>query len=624
MVHTRRRTLLTAIICVGTVACAGSDRADQDVDLSPASWAAGELETFQRLQETYGEAAPQLETDSAMIAGITAALAVRSGYEALRQGGSAADAALTTTFAEIVLTAGSSVTYAGEMVMLYYEAEAGRVHSMSATFNTLLGEDDPMSIPPQGTPSGRATLVPGVMAGLGAAHERFGRLPWAALVGPAVHFAEEGFRVDSRRQALIDARFEPITRFPEGRAIFLKEDGAPYREGDWFRQPALGATLRRVAAEGADYFYTGDWAHRLVEMVQREGGRMTLEDLSAYEVEWSDAAHAPFRGFDVYGPALPSYGGVNLLEALELADRAGLGDGPLPDESPETLYAMLTIAQMADMLSPPLIGSFPPAELLRAGLPDADLSAAGRLSDSTADRIWAAVETDGWPDFVQRLALARSGDSEAVENLVAGFGRRQAATDSSESEPPRHTAGIVVFDSRGDVAVLLHSINSSHWGDTGLFVDGVSIPDAGAFQQELIAAVGPGNRVPEWDTPTIVLRDGSPFLGSVSIGAAYHEVNVQNVLHVLAWGLDPGAALDRPQIRKKWPYHLPLRQPTGPGEFDRGLLEAVRALGMDLQIPEDPAGVGFGGYWAGIRVDPGTGRLQGARSRPQNGRVLGY
>jgi gamma-glutamyltranspeptidase/glutathione hydrolase len=233
------------------------------------------------------------------------------------------------------------------------------------------------------------------------------------------------------------------------------------------------------------------------------------------------------------------------------------------------------------------------------------------------------MQGEDWGAFVAALGLARSGDSEAVENLVAGFGRRRPVADSSSS-PPRHTAGIVVFDERGDVAVVLHSINSSHWGDTGLFVDGVSIPDAGAFQQELIAAVGPGQRVPEWDTPTIVLRDGRPFLGSVSIGAAYHEVNVQNVLAVLGHGLDPRSALDRPQIRKKWPYDQPLRQPTGPGEFARSILESVQTLGMDLVIPDDPGGAGFGGYWAGVRVDPETGRLQGARSRPQNGFVIGY
>lgn len=141
--------------------------------------------------------------------------------------------------------------------------------------------------------------------------------------------------------------------------------------------------------------------------------------------------------------------------------------------------------------------------------------------------------------------------------------------------------------------------------------------------RSLLAAVGPGARVPEWDTPTIVLRGGVPVLGCVSIGAAYHEVNVQNLIAALAFDMDPQAALELPQLRKKWPYDQPLRQPTGDGQFDRDLLEAVRDLGMDLEIVEDAATAGFGGYWVGVRRDPGTGQLQGARSPSQNGHVIG-
>ncbi|MFV1988563.1 MAG: gamma-glutamyltransferase, partial [Gemmatimonadota bacterium] len=442
MPHLRTASLIALSCATLFMACAPSDPVSEagPTDLSPASWGGAQLERFRALQATYGEPQALVESERAMIVGITAALAVRSGYEALRQGGSAADAALTTTFAEIVLTAGSSVTYAGEMVMLYYEAATGRVHSMSATYNTVLGENDPMSIPPQGTPSGRATLVPGVMAGLGAAHERFGRLPWAEIVEPAIHFAEEGFEIDARREQLIDARFEPITRFPEGRAIFLKDDGTPYREGDWFRQPKLAATLRRVADEGSDYFYRGEWAQDLVAAVQREGGRMTLEDLESYEAIWSEPAHTTFRGFDVYGAGLPSYGGVNLVEALNIAEAADLADLGEPSRSAQGLFRLMQIAQLADMLSPPMIGSFSPGAVIHDRLPGADLSAAGRMTKETAALIWESMRQSTWQEFTRDIGLARSGDSEAVENLVAGFGRRRAAADST-SEPPRHTAG---------------------------------------------------------------------------------------------------------------------------------------------------------------------------------------
>ena len=115
---------------------------------------------------------------------------------------------------EIALTTGSPVTLAGEMVMLYYDAATSRVHSMSATYNTVLGEDDPLTIPPQGTPSGRATLVPGVAAGIASAHERFGVIPWASLFEPAIYFAEHGFEVNPSRAAQFESRGRVITRYP--------------------------------------------------------------------------------------------------------------------------------------------------------------------------------------------------------------------------------------------------------------------------------------------------------------------------------------------------------------------------------------------------------------------------
>lgn len=498
VVTTFPRGIVALVAVTSLSAC--SDRAPQAssgeapvrsdrVDLSPASWEAGDLDRFRELQMTFGEAQQLVESDESMIAGITAALAVRAGQEALSQGGSAADAAMTTTLAEIVLTAGSSVTLAGEMVMLYYEAASGQVHSMSATYNSILGEDDPASIPPQGTPSGRATLVPGVMAGVEAAHERFGRLPWASIVEPAIYFAEEGFEVDAARERLIDQRYDVITRYPEGRAIFLKEDGTPYRAGDWFRQPAMAATLRRFAEEGSGYFYRGEWGEHLVAAVQALDGRMTHEDLEAYEAIWSDPVSTSFRGYDVYGAGLPSYGGVNMVEALNVFEAAGGADLGQPDQEPMALLRLMQIAQLADQLSPPLIGSFPPAEVLASGMPGVDLSAESRSRKSTARSIWSFMREAEWANFQRAVAEARAGDSEAVENLTSGFGRRRPSIDTVGTEPPRHTAGVVVFDAYGDVAVVLHSINSSQWGDTGLFVGGVSIPDAGAFQQALIAAV---------------------------------------------------------------------------------------------------------------------------------------
>ena len=90
-----------------------------------------------------------------------------------------------------------------------------------------------------------------------------------------------------------------VTRLPETKQIFTKPDGQVYKTGELFRQPALAETLKKVAAQGSDYIYEGDWARHFVDVVQREGGKMTVDDLSSYRPLWSQPLHLPYRDYDV-------------------------------------------------------------------------------------------------------------------------------------------------------------------------------------------------------------------------------------------------------------------------------------------------------------------------------------
>ena len=647
------RERMSVLSLVGLVALVACDPGGEAFSLSPALWPDGELEMYLELEGTRQDRPPAVEARNVMVAGITSAPAVRAGYEALLQGGSAVDAVMTTTLTEIALTTGSPVTLAGEMVLMYYEAATAQVHSMSATYNTVLGENDPLSIPPQGTPSGRATLVPGVAAGIGSAHRRFGVLPWASLFEPAIYFAEHGFEVNPARAAQIDARGHVLTRYTEGREIFQKDDGTLYAEGDWLTQPAMATTLKNMAAQGTDYFYRGEWAEALVEAVQGIGGHLSMEDMERYRALWAEPVHTTFRDFDLYGAPAPSYGGTHTAEAFNLFELADLPARGHPTSTAESLYWLMQIATLPELLSPPLAGTFLPEGLVDRYLPGVDVSPSGRTSKATAARLWEAMQTDTWVEVHRAVATAREADAATIESLAEGWGRRRSDRDEEEDdiepeepgdgtprEAPRgdgsggagssdqdeaghHTAGIIAVDRAGNMAVVLHSINSSLYGDTGLFVGGISIPDAAAFQQDLVARVGPGQRVPEWDTPTIVLRDGKPYLGSTTIGGGYHEVNIQNLMNVLAFDMAPAEAALQPRIRKKWPTFNPLRQPYGgPGEYSLEILEAVRGMGMDIEPTPLGAPASFGGAWVGVRVDPTTGSLQGART-PGTGAIIG-
>jgi len=127
----------------------------------------------------------------------------------LKAGGSAADAALTTVLAQVALTAGGAVSYAGIFTAVYYDAGSKKVYSPNASWNTPKDETDPRSIPSQGIASGRTALVPGFMAGVQALHDRFGRRPFAELFGPSIWLAEKGLPATAHNRRLAPCPASP-------------------------------------------------------------------------------------------------------------------------------------------------------------------------------------------------------------------------------------------------------------------------------------------------------------------------------------------------------------------------------------------------------------------------------
>src|SRR5262249_37519229 len=181
-----------------------------------------------------------------------------------------------------------------------------------------------------------------------------------------------------------------------------------------------------------------------------------------------------------------------------------------------------------------------------------------------------------------------------------------------------HSDAVVAVDERGNLAALCHSINTTWWGSTGIFVDGVSIPDSASFQQVEIAQAGPGNRLPDVMNPVMVTKDGQPKLASACIGASLHETTIQHLVSVLDFGMAPHEAVDAPVFLNPLPtavdallgwkrkhlrpvgwflYWLAVsvaaalrrprrvlnpRQAIEPHGFSQELVRAVRAMGLDL------------------------------------------
>ena len=326
------------LLAMGSVLLVGAATLprQQAVNLSPAAWPKGE---YQRFIEAQGIDRTEAGVATGQHGAVTVAyngLAARAGLEALKQGGNAMDAALTAALTQVALTAGAPISYFGIMSLVYYDAKTGKVHTMNAEWNTVLGETEPMTIPGslnmgseaglRGTAtSGRTALVGGFMKGVGAAHARFGKLPLKHLFEPAVHVAEQGMPVTVRLAEKFRFRGEDLKRLPETRAIFAKPDGSFPAVGEVFRQPALARTLRAVAAQGTDFMYKGPWAERLVAAVQAEGGKMTLEDLAGYDVIWDEPLIADIGGYQVYTNRPPNLGGVGDDRGAEPGGRGRSG-----------------------------------------------------------------------------------------------------------------------------------------------------------------------------------------------------------------------------------------------------------------------------------------------------------
>lgn len=200
--------------------------------------------------------------------------------------------------------------------------------------------------------------------------------------------------------------------------------------------------------------------------------------------------------------------------------------------------------------------------------------------------------------------------------LVAG---RHAVSE------PKHSAAVVAADKEGNVCSIVHSINAIVWGGTGIFVDGVSIPDSACFQQQVIKSTGLGNRLPDPTNPFLVFRDGKPVLASSSIGSGLHDRTMQCVVSVLDHGMNPKEAVDAPGFLRTDPFaEGGAATLIAEGEFPPEFLKEVEEYGPRLKvIPQEQRSFNDG-FWTGIRIDADSGLLEAADPAYGDSRAEAY
>jgi gamma-glutamyltranspeptidase/glutathione hydrolase len=296
------------------------------------------------------ESAPPVKAKKHMVSSANV-LATKAGLEILRKGGSAIDAAIAT---ELVLTLvePQSSGIGGGAYMLHFSAKNGSVESYDGretapanAFPKMFLDDDGKRLPrKQARLVPQAIGVPGILRMLELAHKKNGKLPWADLFKPAIKLAEDGFRISPRLHRLI-ALHEGLSKFPITKEYFFTKDGNVKKLFSVLKNPALARTLRAIAKDGANVFYTGNIAKAIVAVVNKDGKNpapMTLLDMSGYKAKRSEALCSFYREWLICGAPPSTTGGITVLQIMGM-----LQNFDLPSMNPGSVDAIHLISEAA-------------------------------------------------------------------------------------------------------------------------------------------------------------------------------------------------------------------------------------------------------------------------------------
>jgi len=318
--------------------------------------------------------APQLGTGVRPGVAGPAAVAMPDSFSAdvasavLRSGGNAVDTAVAGAFTLAVTYPEAGNIGGGGFMLAYLDAEAvfldyREIGPAAATRDMYLDANGDVAGDPSLT-GHMAVGVPGTVAGLWAAHQRYGHLRWKDLLTPAIHLAEQGFVVPAQLEQRMHEDQQRLQRVPG----FERHFGA-MRSGVVFRQPELATTLRRIAAAGRDGFYRGRTASLVVDELRRGGGLVSVADLMQYRPVWREPLRVQWQGYEVLSAPPPSSGGFAIIQLLKMKDALAPDFAGLAQNSPQYIHLVAEMekrvfADRAEYLGDPAFVKVPIARLM--------------------------------------------------------------------------------------------------------------------------------------------------------------------------------------------------------------------------------------------------------------------
>jgi gamma-glutamyltranspeptidase / glutathione hydrolase len=503
----------------------------------PAALKAQQAAPQAPVEQSSGIPAAQVATGSHGMVASQEERATRIGLAVLERGGNAVDAAVAVGFALAVTLPRAGNIGGGGFMLIHAAGQSANVAidyreaaPAATTANVFLGADHEAD-PAKSRNSGLGVGVPGTVAGLSLAHQRFGsgKFTLEDLIAPAVRLARDGIAIDSDLFDSLQRGQQRLAQWPSTARIFLNPQGGAPAWGDRLVQPELAEVLETIGREGPRAFYVGPIADRIVASVREAGGLMTRGDLENYAPIVRDPVYGTYRGYEVVSMPPPSSGGVHLIEMLNILEGF-------------------------------------PSSLIRSGSAAALHLEVEAMKLAYADRAMYLGDRDSVDVPLDRL-ISKSHAAELRRKID-----ETSATPSRELAPEivvppgGNTTHFSIVDNAGNAVANTYSLNFNF--GLGLVAEGTGIllnnelddfaakagaPNAFGLIGGAANAPGPGKRPLSSMTPTIVFKDGRLVLATGAPGGSRIITTVlQIILNTIDGEMPIGAAVSAPRLHHQW------------------------------------------------------------------------
>ncbi|MEP6590341.1 MAG: gamma-glutamyltransferase [Gemmatimonadota bacterium] len=506
------------------------------------------------------------------------------GRDIMKRGGNAVDAAVAVGFALTVVHSQAGNIGGGGFMMI--RTRDGRSFALDYRETAPAKATRDMYLDAKGEPSDKSVYgslaagVPGSVAGMLEAHRRFGKLPLAKVIAPAIRLAAEGYLVDDYRSRSFRGAIDQLKKYESSARVFLV-DGKEPQAGTIFKQPDLARTLRAIRDHGRDGFYKGWVADSIVAQMQRDGGIISAADLSGYQAKWRTPIKIDYRGFTIWSMPPSSSGGVTLAMILNVME----GFGPLPPfGSTALLHREAEAMRRAFSDRNRFLGD-----------PDFEhLDLPWLLSKAHADSLRNSIDlahATPTPPFDPSI---RDGSSTTHYSVVDAQGNAVSTTTTLNNSYGAHVvvsgAGFLLNDEMDD------------------FATAPGKPNMYGLVQGEINAIKPGKRMLSAMTPSIVVNPRGTL--EMVVGTPGGPTIITQVYHVISNYIDHhmslADAISAPRLHHQ---ALPDRIQLEAGGFSDAVMDSLRAMGHQIRLGGggDVEGiVRVGRLWQGVS-DPRLG-----------------